>query len=341
MRQSGTMEFGAFIRHLLQIANIRGQYLHKFTDDESLECFRKAFTHKTADETNNYEILEFIGDGILKAILSIYIPERFKELSAYEGKLSKVRRFLEQEKTLSKFALQLGFWEHVKGDELTMTQKRNKTLEDVYEAFIGALVTVIDKKVHRGVGFTYAYNFVVYSLDQIHIDVSQQKLDDPVTILNELYTRNEISRGSPLKWGFPKYKSLTLYLPNATDLSAQDYPVGTMYFNTDTKTVMVKYKDTFVQYRQVCYPIRLVYPPVTREMMEEHPECFTQVRTASVYAKPEEFVKEFIQKETKKPVIMEDDMIEIGQGVTLQQKDSRKMAAQHALYLFKLMGYER
>jgi len=221
-------EMREFIRHLLRIANIRGHYVELFTDEESMIYFKKAFTHRSADENNNYEILEFIGDGILKAILSMYIPERFIELSAYEGKLSKVRRYLEQEKTLCKFALQLGFWEYVKGDEITMTQKRNKTLEDVYEAFIGALVTVIDKKMYKGVGFTYAYNFVVYSLDQIHIDVSQQKLDDAVTILNELYTRNEISKGSPLKWGFPKYKSITVYLPNATNLDAKEYPIGTM-----------------------------------------------------------------------------------------------------------------
>ena len=44
------------------------------------------------------------------AILSLYIPRRFPDLANELGTLSKTRRYLEQEKALSGFALKLGFW---------------------------------------------------------------------------------------------------------------------------------------------------------------------------------------------------------------------------------------
>ena len=97
------MSFHLFIKKQLSIAKINEKYCEEFTDTEGIDLFLTAFTHPTFDAEKNYQELEFIGDGIIKGILSQYIPRRFPTLKGAkkgtgEGVLSKTRRFLEQRK---------------------------------------------------------------------------------------------------------------------------------------------------------------------------------------------------------------------------------------------------
>lgn len=217
--------FRDFIQRMLKIAKINELYRELLTDPDGLKLFQKAFTHSTHDPKNNLEVLEFIGDGIIKGINGQYIARRFPEIAqgseegTGEGALSKIRRMLEQRKTLSDVGLKLGFWPYVRADEETLTRNRNKTLEDVFEAFIGALVEIIDQRLKRGLGYNYAYNFVEHCLNDIEIDLSKESLDDPITLLNELYKARELAGGrAPLKWGDAVYVNYKYYMPKVSEL---------------------------------------------------------------------------------------------------------------------------
>lgn len=337
--------FHHFISRQLMLAGIGYDYIPNFMTPDNMKLFEKAFTHPSYDENNNYEILEFTGDGILKGILTIYIPQRFPDLTTSEGKLSKIRRSLEMSKTLSGIALKLGFWNFVRGDEETMNKKRNKTLEDVYEAFIGALYLAVDNVAGKGIGFSYAQRFVEFSLNQLTIDTSSEQLDDPITILNELYKKTDASKGKVLGWNmFPQYTFEHIILPNFDFLNPKQHPQGTMYFDKKTKQVMVKHNDKFIPFKNLKYPIKLLMPNTTQEQLIANPDNFTKINLSRVYGKPiSDITTFFLEDNVSADIIPNDnnDQIVVGQGTALQRKDAKKMAAKNAYDLFKQLGYKR
>jgi len=218
--------YRAFVQDLLKQAGLNRQYRQEFTDENGIKVFLAAITHPSFDEVHNYQELEFVGDGILKGCITQYILRRFPDLkqqstkSTAEGIFSKARRHLEQTKTLAVIAEKLGFWSFVRANEEIMTKHRNKTLEDVYEAFVGAIVQIIDTRIMIGLGYKYAYKFMKNSFDTIEINFSKETLDDPSTLLNELYmARPDKIKGNkpPLKWGSPLYVETKLFLHKLTD----------------------------------------------------------------------------------------------------------------------------
>ncbi len=241
--------FKVFIKETLKLAKIGQEYRDILTNDDNIKTFEYAFTDPSFDPVNNLQVLEFIGDGIIKGVNSQYIPRRFPDLikteaekgKTGEGVLSKIRRQLEQKKSLSDFALKLGFWDYVKASEEVLTKDRKKTLEDVFEAFVGALVEVVDKNVKKGMGYMFAQNFVESQLDTLEISVSVEALDDPVTRLNELYKASFLKNNHPaLKWGDAQYEFQTVTVPKVSSIpSGGDFKVGDMIFSDKEKIVYV------------------------------------------------------------------------------------------------------
>jgi dsRNA-specific ribonuclease len=232
MNEEFIQQYRLFVQQMLMRAGISEQYRELLTDEQGMKLFLIAITHPTVDPVNNYQELEFIGDGILKGILGQYIVRRFPNLpttttkkGTKEGILTKIRRSLEQEKTLGQIGLKLGFWDYIICDEEVKATNRNKILEDAYEAFIGAMVEIIDEKVKKGLGYMYAYNFVASSLNERQIDISSKALDTAITRLFELYKTDYIKNGlPPLKWGDALYKTQLIHIPiykNKQDIPRQ------------------------------------------------------------------------------------------------------------------------
>lgn len=110
--------------------------------DESL--YRAAFTHVSfknenkEDKSDDYDRLEFIGDGVLDLTIADFIYHRFPEMRS--GELSKCRASLVRGATLSAFAKKMHFEKYLrvsKGEEKT-GEINIKLLEDCFEAFLGA-----------------------------------------------------------------------------------------------------------------------------------------------------------------------------------------------------------
>lgn len=88
----------------------------------------------------SYERLEFLGDSILSVVVSRYLYERYPDQS--EGFLSKIRTKIVNGKMLGFLASKIGFEKFLiisKQIEESGGRNNYKSLEDVFEAFIGAL----------------------------------------------------------------------------------------------------------------------------------------------------------------------------------------------------------
>jgi ribonuclease-3 len=111
----------------------------------NLSSYQKAFIHKSAlkeDDTltDSFETLEFMGDSVLGFVITKYLFDRYEDKK--EGFLTKARTKLVRGETLAKIAMKLGMYKWVRMDEKGMRNewfKNPKILEDVFEAFIGAI----------------------------------------------------------------------------------------------------------------------------------------------------------------------------------------------------------
>ncbi len=127
----------------------------------NLDLFRNAFVHKSyctmknADfNTGNlkrpedclplqemsYERLEFLGDALLGVVVAAYLYERFSDQN--EGFLSKMRTKLVNGKMLGYLSDKIGFPKFaIISKQVEDSNGRNnyKIMEDIFEAFLGAL----------------------------------------------------------------------------------------------------------------------------------------------------------------------------------------------------------
>ena len=121
--------------------SLKKKYGIKFNNEKLLE---DAFTHSSyANEhpgRKDYEKLEFLGDAVLELAVSDYLYRHFPRLN--EGELTRMRSNIVRTEGFSEFAIECGFPEEInlgKGEEKAGARKRKTLLEDVFEAFNGAL----------------------------------------------------------------------------------------------------------------------------------------------------------------------------------------------------------
>lgn len=125
------------------INDLQKKYGIKFHNSKLLE---EAFTHSSYVNENpkkhlhNYEKLEFLGDAVLELAVSDYLYRHFRDLN--EGELTRLRSNIVRTEGFSKFAIDCGFKDQInlgRGEEESGGRNRKALLEDVFEAFNGAL----------------------------------------------------------------------------------------------------------------------------------------------------------------------------------------------------------
>lgn len=188
-----------FARH-----GLKGVCLH------NIHLYRNAFVHKSYCTMKNddfttgnercpegclplqemsYERLEFLGDAILGMVVARYLYERFPDQS--EGFLSKLRTKIVNGKMLGHLAEKVGFPSYVilsKQIEESQGRSNYKIMEDVFEAFIGAIyMDFSDTQVsmsktlsfmpQSGAGFHVAEQWIITILETYidFADLIQQK----------------------------------------------------------------------------------------------------------------------------------------------------------------------
>ena len=125
------------------IKRLDTKYKIKFNNPNLLE---EAFTHSSyANEhpengIRDYEKLEFLGDAVLELAISDYLYRNFRNLN--EGELTRMRSNIVDTEGFAEFAQKFGFPAEINlghGEEKAGARSRKTLLEDVFEAFNGAL----------------------------------------------------------------------------------------------------------------------------------------------------------------------------------------------------------
>ncbi|MCH4170527.1 MAG: ribonuclease III [Lactobacillus sp.] len=113
---------------------------------KNLSLLDEAFTHSSYmnehRELNikDNERLEFLGDAVLELTISEHLYKQFPDLP--EGKLTRMRASIVCTKGFSSFSREAHFDKYVrlgKGEEQMGARNRDTLLEDLFEAFNGAL----------------------------------------------------------------------------------------------------------------------------------------------------------------------------------------------------------
>ena len=125
------------------VSNLRRKYGIEF---KNLALLDEAFTHSSyANEhrelgLRDNERLEFLGDAVLELTVSDYLYRKYPDLP--EGKLTRMRAAIVQTAGFSSFSREAGFDKYIKlgnGEEAAGARQRDTLLEDLFEAFCGAL----------------------------------------------------------------------------------------------------------------------------------------------------------------------------------------------------------
>ena len=172
----------------------------------NINIYRNAFVHKSYCSMKNldfnasnskcpndclplqdvsYERLEFLGDSILNFIVANYLYMRFPDQT--EGFLSKIRTRIVNGKMLGYLADKIGFPKFaIISKQVEEANGRNnyKIMEDIFEAFIGALYLdfqTIDDKIKMpekiklqamsGAGYFIAETWIIYIIEN-YLDIT-------------------------------------------------------------------------------------------------------------------------------------------------------------------------
>jgi ribonuclease-3 len=162
------------------------EYVHNITQDGNMVRFMLAFTHPSYDKINNYEVLEFHGDGVVNMCIAQYIRKTLPQVINIKW-VTRIKHNLISKQNLSQLAHSVGFFDHIYRKNVTDT---TSMLEDVFEAFFGALVENIRSIYSYAAGYAIAYNIISYLLGQVPISLKPEDVFDPKSLLKEIYDRN-------------------------------------------------------------------------------------------------------------------------------------------------------
>jgi dsRNA-specific ribonuclease len=192
-----------FVRDTLQRAGVENKVFSLFLTEENLAIFQEAFTHSSFDKKKNYEKLEHTGDTFVNLCTALYITKRFPEINN-EAWLSRIKFFLQGKQTLSKLSYENGFTDNIRMVNVEFTDEYYKDedlmsiLEDVFEAFFGAVGTVADSTISTGAGLEICYKLLSYYFDTVRISITVDFLFDPVTLFKEIGDAEKWNLKSPV-----------------------------------------------------------------------------------------------------------------------------------------------
>ena len=237
-------KFKLFIISLLERLDLNQQSLANFTDEESMMEFSRAFTHKSWSPTFNYERYEFLGDTIVNDAVAHYISTNFPHIQNVAW-MTRIKHTLISKKYLAGLAHKAKFLSFFRyGGKLapilnSSYEEANKTLnkeylsilEDIFEAFIGALRDVVDKKTVDGIGGIIARQMVHTFLDKTTVPVTYEEIFDPKSRLKEIYdkyhwgfsVRNKGAHGM-----FTASMIVVRGLNGSFNVEVYGYPIGTL-----------------------------------------------------------------------------------------------------------------
>lgn len=180
-------KFKNYIRSILVKGNIKPKFIESVLTDDNIRIMDMAFTHESADPKRNYQFLEILGDSTANEVLVWYFSRRFPQINCPAGTdtLARLKIKYGAKKSFSQFAQRLGLWPFVSASEYIRESRYSKTLEDVFEAFIGAIKKILDGSFMIGVGHSVVYDIISSFMDKLEISLDYNDLFDAKSRLNE------------------------------------------------------------------------------------------------------------------------------------------------------------
>lgn len=171
----------------------------------------------------SYERLEFIGDSILRLVISDYLFVRYKEMQ--EGSLTKLRSQIENGSSLAEMTRRIGLQKYVllsRNHEVIKARDKNDKVQcDIFEAFIAALYLDtmgisyddIGKNLNliknlRSDAYQVCYDFII-SLIEDEIDLTALLETDTN------YKDKLLQYYHECNWGDPKYNTMDVLYDNS------------------------------------------------------------------------------------------------------------------------------
>lgn len=193
--------FKSMIEKLLKKGNLKQKYIDIFTSEKNLKIFSAAFTSEQIDENDNYQVYEQLGDLTLNKFIVWYIYTRFPQLKCAEGVkvAARLRINLGSKDSFSVIAEKLGFWDFISATNDLRQKKKKPLLEDVFEAFIGAAESILDRETATGVGYSCVYKILSGIYNDIEISLRYEDLYDAKTRLKEVFDIHSDKLG-PIKY---------------------------------------------------------------------------------------------------------------------------------------------
>lgn len=186
-----------FMRRTLQGAKLEEHYLRILLG--AIKEYQTAFTSPTVDSNNNYELYENLGDITANEAIVWYFYEKFPQLHCPSGVKTMARLKINygSSDSYSSIADSLGFWPYIKAsdEEKSNLEKKQKLLEDVFEAFIGVTkLVLINYFGYQGVGNQIVYNIIKSIFDKKEISLDADVLYDAKTRLKEIFDKAIIQK---------------------------------------------------------------------------------------------------------------------------------------------------
>ncbi len=170
----------------------------------------------------SYERLEFLGDSILRQIISDYLFIRYKEMQ--EGSLTKLRSQIENGSSLAEMTRKIGLNKYVllsRNYEVIKAREKNDKIQcDIFEAFIAALYLDSCKISYKDIGSNL--ELIKYTRSegyQICFDFVTALIEDEIDLTQLLETDTNykdkiLQHYHELGWGDPKYGTMEVIVDN-------------------------------------------------------------------------------------------------------------------------------
>ncbi len=176
------------------------QYYKYLTTLVSLNTYNTAFTSRGADDKNNYEMFEQLGDVSVNKFIVNYMYKRFPQLRNPNGVdvVAKLKIKYASKNQLQMLSESLDMWRFITATYDERTNKKKPLLEDTFESFFGATEWLIDSFIedialkqgnnttYVGVGYNIINGILTTLFDKINISLKYENLVDAKTRFNEV-----------------------------------------------------------------------------------------------------------------------------------------------------------
>ena len=205
---------------IFQIALTHKSYIEKnfeFTEDMLKEC--EDYPKAIPLQKKSYETLEFFGDSVADKIVRKYLCDRYPNED--EGVLTKLKTNLVDTKSFSRFARILGVTpyiviskqvENMDNGVGRASDEFRKILEDVFEAFIGAMDRGLIDLDEYEMKTRSIDEFIEYKknylnpCDKLIINLLETQVDFAELFNNDTNYKNRLLQYyHKMQWGFPVY----------------------------------------------------------------------------------------------------------------------------------------